>query len=139
MSKPLVLFILVSLFASYACEEEEPDFLKEEVTLSLNQCEAISGQYKLCLDSISDSRCPLNVECVWAGEVVVDLWLRSGDLIFPFRLCLGDSDECKHSDNIEGLAFRLLTVDPFPNADKPTDPGEYEVKIQISLSATQRG
>jgi hypothetical protein len=52
-------------------KEEETD--GETVTLKKGASATVSGGMKLTLSAINDSRCPKDVQCIWAGELAADL------------------------------------------------------------------
>lgn len=74
-----VILLLVVAFA--ACEKTEESKkivpFNQEVSLAANEhvwfgSDTISG-LKVMVDDINDSRCPSDVNCVWAGEARVSL------------------------------------------------------------------
>lgn len=79
-----------------------------------------------------DSRCPINVVCVWAGQVRVVLELRlSGDYhLFQMKGLVGGS----HSDGragsayieteVEGYRISFLSLSPYPVFDPRTERAE---------------
>ncbi|PSR11348.1 MAG: hypothetical protein DA408_11325 [Bacteroidetes bacterium] len=59
---------------------------------------------------ITDSRCPLQAECVWAGEVVVELEINE-QLV---RLGLSPIQTAPAKDIIGMWSYELLAVNPHP-------------------------
>jgi hypothetical protein len=61
----------------------------------------------------SDSRCPLDSMCVWAGEAVVSLTLSRSDASVERQLkSAGAGSETTYA----GLRVKLVRVDPYPRA-----------------------
>src|SRR3989344_8997403 len=55
----------------------------QAITLKLNDRAIFTDGLVVILTQIDDSRCPKNVQCVWAGEVSVVLELSGGKLLQP--------------------------------------------------------
>lgn len=62
----------------------------------------------------SDSRCPPDVRCVWAGDAeVVFEWTRSGGTPEPFTLHTGLGDRSK------SLGARMITLESLARGEQP--------------------
>lgn len=79
---------------------------------------------------IEDSRCPVDVTCVWGGDVITDLWLQvAGEPVlsfvlhlaweFPYRITVGD------------YTLTLLQVLPARYENVPIAPDEYVVRLVV--------
>ena len=55
---------------------------------------------------VSDSRCPVNAQCIWAGEVTIELTLESGKEKQTFTL--SDRDNTKE---VMGFGIELVSID----------------------------
>lgn len=74
------------------------------------------------LNEISDSRCPVNVQCVWAGNAKAKVVLTSaGSENISLELCLGQCDSgFKETDRVsfklnnESYSLILNKIDPYP-------------------------
>ena len=75
MKRTLILIFGVMLFA-VSCKKE-----------TLNPREVYRAD-DLCIEftDFSDSRCPHNADCIWAGEAEVFLKATSGDISVDFSL-----------------------------------------------------
>jgi len=77
-----------------------------------------------------DSRCPLEALCFWEGDGVAEIWAkRPLHLKTAFELHT-------HSDFQRSVVFgdyriTLLSLDPYPQVDTPTDPDEYEATLLV--------
>ena len=76
---------------------------------------------------MSDSRCPVDVTCVWAGEVTVAFILQLSGREERFELSTNAP-----SANAQELHFELLDVAPAPRSTTTIAPADY----RISLRAT---
>lgn len=79
----LVLACLVGAFYLYnkSVAPVEPVVIaqtKEEMVAVLNQKILNGGIFITPLEVISDSRCPVDVQCIWAGEVSLKVRLEKG-------------------------------------------------------------
>ena len=78
-----------------------------------------------------DSRCPLDVTCVWEGTVKVEINLMRGQTnlgnhVIP--LVIKDTD----SQIFDGYFIRITEVEPFPQSNTPIKPSEYAVTFLVS-------
>ena len=100
------------------------------VTLAVGSDVHLRPSLSLALDRIvSDSRCPLGATCVWEGEVVVALALRSSHGAVPFVL----SDHARHT-SAGPCDVTLLSVLPLPALDRPPTPDEYRVTVRAQCT-----
>ena len=85
---------------------------------------------------ISDSRCPANVTCVWAGEakVTVSLLGADGQSVGAAELVLGPDPDAYYS-NIGDHSVTLLALDPYPGTPEAVAQGdeiEYTAFLLVS-------
>jgi hypothetical protein len=90
---------------------------------------ADNGEISVTFDGVSeDSRCPTDVECVWAGNGAIRLTLTGGDetevVILNSTLNPREASFGPYS-----IGFRDLT--PYPVSGEPLDPGEYAAHVAI--------
>ena len=101
----------------------------------------LTGQLKVLVESISDSRCPEGTQCIWAGNAEVKLSLSHEGDTQPLTLCIGD---CRSGDRtgfieqdttsvmVGGQSFQVIlkNVVPHPNLDNP--PTQQEAVLEIN-------
>lgn len=74
----------------------------------------------------TDSRCPSDVTCVWAGEVIVRLAVRS------------DGKTTQHSvkesqtATVDGYTVTVLQVLPARSSSQPVAPADYRVTLKVT-------
>lgn len=92
--KKLAIWLGIVAIAS-ACKStsvEKDNLIHYQETVTINDVPKTS----LTFYGVSDSRCPENVQCVWAGYVNVDLELTGvsteGRISEHVKMCLGDCD-----------------------------------------------
>lgn len=93
----------------------------ELVSLQRNQSARLSSDVTVRIDSIMDSRCPINVNCIWAGQASVALTLSKENATAATHLILGASTAAgKRADSTTVLLASqtyiviLRNVTPYP-------------------------
>ena len=79
---------------------------------------------------VADSRCPVDVTCVWAGEVRVAFSLDSPRSEAPrleFELATTAPEA-----TLRGLEFRLLEASPVPRSKTRIAEGEYRIVLRVT-------
>jgi hypothetical protein len=136
-----VLMITLVLLALPGCSKPTGNEvgLGQESTLSVGQSIVIAGENFAIkfVEVTSDSRCPQNVTCVWAGEVSCLVEITEGNLrTQPYRLVLtqpGLTDQPSQQDFDEHkITFR---VEPYPVAGKTMAQNEYLLIVTVTRSA----
>jgi hypothetical protein len=95
------------------------------LTASLNQKVAGLGVSLRPVSVTEDSRCPVGVQCVWAGTVKVQTVVGSG---------LGESTmtlELNKSITTEAEIVTLILVSPNRNANQPPVPADYRFAFKV--------
>jgi len=86
------------------------------------------GQSYICFDSVlNDSRCPIGVECVWAGEATGRFKIEKYNNNPVFI-------DCKEGTNdtvISGYKFSFIKLLPYPSYGNQTRPVDYTARIVI--------
>ncbi|MPZ14831.1 MAG: hypothetical protein GEU73_10495 [Chloroflexi bacterium] len=79
----------------------------------------------------SDSRCPIDVVCVWAGEVVVAFEVQNADgAVRGFEITFAGRPA---TEIIEGTVVTVLNVQPYPKTTRPIDPDDYRVTVAVEV------
>jgi hypothetical protein len=93
-----VLFYSIMITILFSCKKadhmENNQASINNYTITLNNCTTISNlkrttllPYGICFDSLIDSRCPQDVQCIWQGYAKVKLRLTiANDAGIPFKL-----------------------------------------------------
>ncbi len=97
---------------------------------------AVAGQAEvapglvLTLESVvADSRCPVDVTCVWAGEIRIAFSLDSPDSEAPrhhFELSTSAP-----AASARGLRFELLGATPAPRSTTKIAPADYRIALRV--------
>lgn len=131
---------LLVLLAATACgrtgEPVEPDsgpqqaMAGDTITLRYGASALLGDHVRIVFRSVeSDSRCPVDVQCVWAGDAAIRLDASSGGAWQPFVL---HTNLQPRSAEHGGFVVELVGVEPEPRRDRSVDPGDYSVRLAIS-------
>lgn len=88
------------------------------------------------VDVISDSRCPVDVDCVWPGEVVIALraTCTPQDTIY-FQLTFGEDDEASRDTTIFDIyRVEILEVSPLRYEGVELENEDYSIRVLIEKS-----
>jgi hypothetical protein len=81
---------------------------------------------------VEDSRCPKNTNCFWAGQVKVKFtFVNESKLEQEFVLTLRDDRPEESKVIVNGFSYELLTVDPYPEAEKKIETADYVVSLEV--------
>ena len=103
--------------------------LNDTILLNYGEClNDYTNQLSICFDSVlTDSRCPENVVCIWAGEAIARFRImnRQNDPRF-LDLYTGTVDTI-----VNGYKLSFLDLLPYPNTEIPRDIEDYKAKLLI--------
>ena len=124
------IFCIISLLIS-SCEKDSIEF-DSPFELRVNESIVIPGDNKgfsITLESINDSRCPINALCISAGNARIKLRMsdNSGGETFA-ELCLGFCDTKNNTEDsaiirLNNTSYNVVlkAVSPFPELGKNPD------------------
>lgn len=97
-----------------------------------------SEQLEIGFDKLlTDSRCPENGICVWAGEAQVRLWLRkpAAERTFVTATIAGyvTAESTSSHASVDTLGYRitLLQLDPYPNTNRERREADYRALFNV--------
>ena len=115
----------------YVSDYEEYNNLKLNDTVDLAYKNCLydpDGRSYICLDTVlSDSRCPSDVVCVWAGEAIARFKIEKYNG-FPIFI---DLKEGAKDTLIDGYRISFVKLLPYPASAHQTKPEEYKARIVI--------
>ncbi len=77
-----------------------------------------------------DSRCPIGVQCVWAGDAVVELTLERPPAAAETR-ALHTGERGGRETDYAGLVVRLVKLEPHPREGATIAPDDYRVTLVV--------
>ncbi len=124
--------------------EEEPDpsgAFDESVILAYGASTRVGpGSLEIGFDRvINESRCGLEMFCIWAGRATIGLWLY-GPAPDTVRLEIGiggyvfmeDTLAHEHGDTLD-YSLTLMQLDPYPSIDRgQSQHADYVAHLQIA-------
>lgn len=127
--KNLIVIFSLFLFSNASCTNKQDELTKKlGTTFQLKASESASfsdngDMIMTKLITIQESRCPVNVQCIRAGEAIVILDLQIGDEQFKgLKVCIGCEKQMDITESIQIKAkaktysLQLNSVDPFPQS-----------------------
>lgn len=99
---------------------------KNEYGLLVNKSMAI-GDFGINLDSVSDSRCPSDVQCIWQGEAKATITFKEEGKKETKEFVLGGEPYVVFSK----YKVSVLEITPYPKSDKQIKQSDYVVKIKV--------
>lgn len=107
-----------------ACPGAPP--VTEGTIAALEQKIFTGGVFITPLEVVSDSRCPVDVTCVWAGEVTLKTKLEKGSVSKEVVLRMNQSTA------FEGALVTLVSVTPENNSKQPFAKEEYRFTFLVT-------
>lgn len=99
----------------------------EDITLSVGEKGAAAGLLLTFNSVISDSRCPADVQCVWAGTVSASITLESGSEKTTLDMAMNES-----AITFSGYYVSLTSVSPATKSDTPIESSDYRVTFHVA-------
>lgn len=130
----LLSVLLVSLIAcSDSVESVNGLLLGDTVNIKLNETLYLDGEnVSLKFDDVlQDSRCPLDVICIWEGNASVALILSENSN--KHDIVLNTYRPFGRDTTINNYKITLVDVHPYPMSDNTIDKSKYSVDILLEL------
>jgi len=125
MKNNTAIWIIAFIFLITAgCEKIE---VGEPFTCATGKTYHVEDGLSFSIDSINDSRCPIGVLCIWTGDV---------SLYFSIRQNTHTTDTLismltRNPFTVGNYTWRIIEVNPYPEAGREIDPADYRVKMVI--------
>lgn len=121
----LLLAAMAGCQSAYAPVESE---LGEEVEIGYGSYAVLPEEgITVNFDEVVDSRCPVNVQCVWAGNAEVSLRINREEVV------LNTNSGMQRSAEVDGYTVRLSKVTPEPVHGSKEITEEYRIRIVVTL------
>lgn len=132
MKLSVFVAIFVLTFSSSAAQPQRKVIvLKQEFKLKIGEsARAPREGLQIEFDSVAeDSRCPKDVNCVWAGNAKILLKVKK-DAAKPASVELNTNTNPKTFRYLE-YELRLEELKPYPQSDARTKTSDYEVTLTV--------
>lgn len=91
------------------------------------------------IDVTEDSRCPIDVTCVWAGRATAVIKAEMyGAELGRVSVTLGDGDNSNLAP-VDNYTIELIELEPFPLSTKEISMDEYMARVAIGLNYESEG
>jgi hypothetical protein len=110
--------------------------LGEEVSLRPMQSAYVGSElfFLRFEEVVSDNRCPSDVVCIRAGEVIVRVSAGESRDSYTFAVPSWSSAEHPHNRVIDGYQVELLSVQPHPRSSESINPSDYVANFVVMES-----
>ncbi|MFY9554455.1 MAG: hypothetical protein WAV20_20560 [Blastocatellia bacterium] len=131
-SLPILSLMLISLAHGQGTAGSNKVELGEEFTIRNGQEVVVRGEkIRVTFRSVTqDSRCPRGVVCAWAGngEVLIEVARKNKKQVVAMLNTMLDPKEIVY----RGFKIRLVGLSPYPKANQPIDPKDYEATLIVT-------
>lgn len=117
--KVTLLFLITA-----GCEKLE---IGEPITCLTGQTYKVEGRLSFSIDSINDSRCPKNALCFWTGDVSLYFSISQNSHRTDTLISMLNNNPFI----VDYYTWKILEVEPYPEAGKEIDPADYRIKMVI--------
>src|SRR5215217_5584912 len=128
MRRHLLVCCLLSATACLGKSPATPTSLDGSVVLAAGQTVELTSDLSIGFVAVvGDSRCPINAGCIQAGDAIVRLALISNNTRGARDLHAAVTTPVRFED----LELRLVDLQPYPFAGRPTDPDDYRATVHV--------
>jgi hypothetical protein len=126
------LLLLSFMWQGQTTEPMKEVSLDEEFTIKIGQqVEVKEANLKITLTSVQeDSRCPVDVDCVWAGNAKLNLEVKRSKKKFVSASL--NTTLNPREIHYKGYTIKLIRLSPERRASVPVDSNDYEATIVVS-------
>ncbi len=135
-----IIVLLSCLIFIQACEKSNTTGVGDSITLPENVTKTVTVQGKTIsatATNFTDSRCPINADCVWQGYAMVKVNFKDETKEQDINMCIGACEilsvNLPKTIVLNGKTYKikLTEVTPYPTLDKNM-PEPSKAKITIS-------
>ena len=89
------------------------------------------------VEILEDSRCAVNVTCIWAGRAKVLIGVTlGGEALGQYELTLEGGQSDLAVARAGGYLIGFVVLNPYPGTDDPGDEPDYTVTLAVSIDKT---
>jgi len=130
----LSAFFLAFTAILLSCSKDDENFSQPATVISLQSTIGLKNSNSATLrfdEVVSDSRCPANALCAWAGIAIVKFTLKDGLEEFPFMLSLMPGYP-KQDTIIKGYHIEFFDLNPYPGLSTELA-GKQNVQAEMKI------
>jgi hypothetical protein len=133
---PIFIFIAAAAFFIIGCKKDKANNNEEGGTYQLknDSCTPVikAKNFKICCDSIFESRCPANAICVWQGYAGAKFSLHQNGQVIPFTLSTLTNRSIINLPNdtvINQIKIILKDITPYPGIPSNTTTQQAVINV----------
>ena len=138
--KNKIVLLLICFVSLSACAQKKSKKSKL-VDFTITQKKALkkTGTQLFLKEVISDARCPIGVECIWAGEAQANVSIYKNGKWTDEEIITFSSK--KEPENIQWFSEKLsipvakiksIQLVPYPKEGQKIDPKNYVIKVGVN-------
>ena len=135
MLRALSPFVFLAACASGGSGPSSPTpAVNEEFTLAPGQTAAINGAgVRVTFERVSeDSRCPVDVTCIWEGDAVVVLKVKTDAEEVTREVHTQGGEPRSRKAPVGEYVVTLVRLEPAPRSGAPIDPAAYRATLMVA-------
>ena len=134
-------FLLMSLLLGFGMvtktavlANDDPQFkIGQEFPVKVGQQITIGDNLRVKFAAVpEDSRCPSDVNCVWAGNAVVTVELTEGQCTTTLRLNTHQNPQAPENTKVGPYRVKLVKLDPYPRSTQKISAGDYTATLVVT-------
>jgi len=136
MKTIVALMLLITPFVAQA--QKTKKIIPPKIVTKLKVGDSYTSQNRAIkfIEVLNDSRCPVDVSCVWAGQAKVRIGVYEKDkLIEEFQIIVGAKgitpDTPKELVQLEDKKIMGYNLTPLPISSSPTNPEDYFLELLV--------
>ena len=133
MLRALSPFLFLAACASGGATAPTPA-VNEEFTLAPGQTAGVKGtNLRLTFERVSeDSRCPVDVTCIWEGDAVVVLKVKVDAEEVTREVHTQGGEPRSRKAPAGDFVVTLVRLDPAPRSSAPIEPSAYRATLLVA-------
>jgi hypothetical protein len=123
---------IIMLFMFATCKKDTVMF--NENYIPVNKCQSyFSDSLTCCLDSVlQDSRCPVNVVCVWQGIAVVRFKVTTSNAVHSITLANWKFQSYITDTTVAGYKIEFVNLNGQKDATKLFGYNDYVAEVRVT-------
>ena len=134
--KYAAIAVLTLVLGAWLPNAFSDDTDKIQYTLGSSTAITTSQGLVIQLENVTDSRCPSDVACIWAGQVNVTLTIQSPTS--KGAISLVKSAGQNSTTPFDNYVLQLVDVKPYPKSGQSISLSDYIVTLNVSQASGQK-
>lgn len=126
MKKTIIFYLILLITIASGCSKVD---LGEEFSTKVGYPIRVNSTLSFSIDSIYDYRCPVQVMCIWPGDV--KLFITYHRPFSKIDTALYLNDQHKNPIDFGNYEFRFLGIKPENNIDKIVPQDDYLIRLIV--------